>query len=73
MDPAYDSYDYLLKIKLIGDSGVGKSCVLLRFAVSPACMFGQQHAAVLACMRPSALHAGVLPGAYRVLPGAYTD
>eukprot|EP01084_Bolivina_argentea_P306783 530180_1 len=25
------SYDYLLKVLLIGDSGVGKSCVLLRF------------------------------------------
>ena len=24
-------YDYLLKILLVGDSGVGKSCVLLRF------------------------------------------
>ncbi|ORZ22243.1 GTP-binding protein ypt1 [Absidia repens] len=29
MDP---EYDYLLKILLIGDSGVGKSCMLLRFA-----------------------------------------
>ncbi|MFS7908631.1 putative exosome complex RNA-binding protein 1/RRP40/RRP4 [Helianthus anomalus] len=25
-------YDYLLKLLLIGDSGVGKSCLLLRFA-----------------------------------------
>ena len=25
-------YDYLFKILLIGDSGVGKSCILLRFA-----------------------------------------
>lgn len=24
-------YDYLIKIKLIGDSGVGKSCILLRY------------------------------------------
>ncbi|CAO3595084.1 unnamed protein product [Absidia cylindrospora] len=29
MDP---EYDYLFKILLIGDSGVGKSCLLLRFA-----------------------------------------
>lgn len=28
-------YDYLFKLVLIGDSGVGKSCLLLRFAVSP--------------------------------------
>jgi len=27
-----DTYDYLFKILLIGDSGVGKSCLLLRFA-----------------------------------------
>jgi Ras-related protein Rab-1A len=27
-----NSYDYLFKILLIGDSGVGKSCLLLRFA-----------------------------------------
>ena len=26
-------YDHLFKIVLIGDSGVGKSCLLLRFAV----------------------------------------
>ena len=27
-------YDYLFKLVLIGDSSVGKSCLLLRFAVS---------------------------------------
>ncbi|XP_046857709.1 ras-related protein ORAB-1-like [Xenia sp. Carnegie-2017] len=27
-----DEYDYLFKLLLIGDSGVGKSCILLRFA-----------------------------------------
>uniref|UniRef100_A0A8C9QVD7 RAB1A, member RAS oncogene family n=1 Tax=Spermophilus dauricus TaxID=99837 RepID=A0A8C9QVD7_SPEDA len=27
-------YDYLFKLLLIGDSGVGKSCLLLRFAVN---------------------------------------
>ena len=25
------AYDYLIKLLLIGDSGVGKSCLLLRF------------------------------------------
>lgn len=33
--------DYLFKLLLIGDSGVGKSCLLLRFAVSrlsPCCL-----------------------------------
>lgn len=25
-------YDYLIKLLLIGDSGVGKSCLLLRFS-----------------------------------------
>jgi GTPase SAR1 family protein len=29
-------YDYLFKLVLIGDSGVGKSCLLLRFAVRRA-------------------------------------
>jgi hypothetical protein len=28
----YFRYDYLFKLLLIGDSGVGKSCLLLRFA-----------------------------------------
>ncbi len=31
-------YDYLFKLVLIGDSGVGKSCLLLRFAVSKEMM-----------------------------------
>lgn len=31
--------DYLFKLLLIGDSGVGKSCLLLRFAVSICNMF----------------------------------
>lgn len=31
-------YDYLFKLVLIGDSGVGKSCLLLRFAV---CFFSR--------------------------------
>lgn len=26
------AYDYLIKLLLIGDSGVGKSCLLLRFS-----------------------------------------
>ena len=32
-------YDYLFKLVLIGDSGVGKSCLLLRFAVRKKCGF----------------------------------
>ena len=28
----YQEYDYVFKLVLIGDSGVGKSCLLLRFA-----------------------------------------
>ena len=30
--PLVNRYDYLFKLLLIGDSGVGKSCLLLRFA-----------------------------------------
>lgn len=30
------SYDYLFKLVLVGDSGVGKSCLLTRFVVSTA-------------------------------------
>ena len=33
-------YDYLFKLVLIGDSGVGKSCLLLRFAVSSILFVG---------------------------------
>ena len=33
-DSFFLSSDYLFKLVLIGDSGVGKSCLLLRFAVS---------------------------------------
>jgi Ras-related protein Rab-8A len=29
---ARGDYDFLIKLLLIGDSGVGKSCLLLRFA-----------------------------------------
>jgi Ras-related protein Rab-1A len=32
INPDIDRYDYLFKLLLIGDSGVGKSCLLLRFA-----------------------------------------
>lgn len=32
--PSSSCSDYLFKLLLIGDSGVGKSCLLLRFAVS---------------------------------------
>jgi Ras-related protein Rab-1A len=31
-DSSLPRYDYLFKLLLIGDSGVGKSCLLLRFA-----------------------------------------
>lgn len=31
-DHESNRYDYLFKLLLIGDSGVGKSCLLLRFA-----------------------------------------
>lgn len=34
MIPKFIFSDYLFKLLLIGDSGVGKSCLLLRFAVS---------------------------------------
>jgi len=32
MSRARQDYDYLIKLLLIGDSGVGKSCLLLRFS-----------------------------------------
>lgn len=32
------SYDYLFKLVLVGDSGVGKSCLLTRFVVSTAAL-----------------------------------
>ncbi|KAG1679673.1 hypothetical protein FOA52_006192 [Chlamydomonas sp. UWO 241] len=31
MEPPSGAYDYLFKILLVGDSGVGKSCILTRF------------------------------------------
>lgn len=33
--------DYLFKLLLIGDSGVGKSCLLLRFSVSFFSLFSE--------------------------------
>jgi hypothetical protein len=35
--------DYLFKLLLIGDSGVGKSCLLLRFAVRISCFSLSPH------------------------------
>ena len=32
MPPAGKEYDFLIKLLLIGDSGVGKSCLLVRFS-----------------------------------------
>ncbi len=32
MQATAPEYDYLFKLLLIGDSGVGKSCLLLRFS-----------------------------------------
>ena len=46
--------DYLFILVLIGDSGVGKSCLLLRFAVRAACVFAKNW------LRPGAL---LSPGA----------
>ena len=47
-------YDYLFKLVLIGDSGVGKSCLLLRFAVSikylycaPTCCFALANMSII--------------------------
>lgn len=36
----FDFSDYLFKLLLIGDSGVGKSCLLLRFAVIQFILLG---------------------------------
>jgi len=38
--------DYLFKLVLIGDSGVGKSCLLLRFAV---CMYVCMYVCMFVC------------------------
>ncbi len=48
-------YDFLFKLVLIGDSGVGKSCLLLRFAVRAALQYifklsKQKHFVRLACV-----------------------
>ena len=47
-------YDFLFKLVLIGDSGVGKSCLLLRFAVRVLCnifkLSKQKHFVGLACV-----------------------
>jgi hypothetical protein len=41
--------DYLFKLLLIGDSGVGKSCLLLRFAVGVALLLMITHLLLLCC------------------------
>ena len=41
--------DYLFILVLIGDSGVGKSCLLLRFAVRAACVFAKNWLRLALC------------------------
>ena len=36
------SYDFLIKLLLIGDSGVGKSCLLLRFRFAVFCDYVEE-------------------------------
>jgi RecA-family ATPase len=43
--------DYLFKLLLIGDSGVGKSCLLLRFAVRIALLLIITHLFLLYCKK----------------------
>jgi len=44
----YVDSDYLFKLLLIGDSGVGKSCLLLRFAVCLSAVSQDSHSAMCA-------------------------
>ena len=45
-------YDYLFKLVLIGDTGVGKSCLLLRFADDGA-LRGPRGAKLTLCSAPN--------------------
>ena len=40
-------YDYLLKLIIIGDAGVGKTCLLLRFAEENTQQFQNSHIATI--------------------------
>ena len=66
-------YDYLFKLVLIGDSGVGKSCLLLRFAVSylwksriQCCSFCFPNDIFFVTSLPN--HNYLLPEKYRTMP-----
>lgn len=53
------TYDYLFKLLLIGDSGVGKTCALFRFSEDA---FNATFISTIGERRPGPRHAAIHPG-----------
>ena len=69
-------YDYLFKLVLIGDSGVGKSCLLLRFAVRGARVVSAvvaEFASTRPCRHAALSPLAPSPAAWPVQDDAFTE